>query len=1046
MFHANSLRAALFLSTAVAAVTAAPAWAQSQSRAFDIPAQGAATGVPAFAEQADVQILVAEGDTRGRRTQAVRGTMTVSAGLERLLAGSGLVVVSNDGRTITLGTRAQAAGVDPAAATEVDEIIVTAQKREERIQDVPIAITALSEETLEAQQIEGGFDLLRAVPNVTFSKSNYSSYNFSIRGVGTKAVSATSDPGVAVAFNNIALIRNRLFEQEYLDITRVEVLRGPQGTLYGRNATAGVVNIITAQPELGLFESNIGFEIGNYDSRRLTGMINVPLGETAAFRFAAASTQRDGYGINLKTDEDVDGRDLWTTRATLAWEPTDRFRTNLIWERFEEDDNRLRTGKQLCNRDDGPETMPGVVGPIDLILRGRLSQGCKPGSLYGDEAFGSPNGLSIPFIAGGQLLIPLGWHTPTADIFGPRVMALNPGIDPYDVEQNRDLRAIESMFAPEYRASADILALTVEFDLTDSLTLTSQTAYNKDEVWSFQDYNRFATRPVFNESRGLYNTLVGGDPNEPSVFADLTPGGIFTDPQIGPSDTIAGFEISSSESEQFSQEFRLQSAFDGAVNFSLGANYTRFEALNDYYLFFNMVTLIAQGFYNRSADPTVCHPGASQCMYIDPNPLGSVDGRGHNYFRNKNPYEMTSTAAFGELYWEAAPGLKFTGGLRYTVDEKTFTPWRSQLMVDGDDYGPEPTIHQRWRELTGRVGVDWSPVLSFTDDTLVYAFWSHGYKGGGANPPPAVPPTGGFPAPVAVHPSLFDPEYVDAFEIGTKNTLLEGSMTLNLSAFHYDYTGYQVSKVVDRTIVNENFDAKIWGVEMETLWRPTDRLRLNASVGYLQTRVADGERSIDIFNRTQGRDDWMLVGAWIQGTSNCILPTSHVADLVNQGFPLPEPYLWAAPLMLACNIYANPGDLGFDRVESNNGAGFAADLSGHELPNSPEWTISLGAQYAWDLPGGWEARLRGDYYWQAESFARVYNLPDADRLQAWDTANLSFRIERPDDALALELYVKNVFDATPITDAFLNSDSTGMTTNVFTLDPRLIGFSMKKGF
>src|SRR5690606_2468016 len=106
----------------------------------------------------------------------------------------------------------------------VEALIVTAQKREEAIQDVPIAISAFSQRALEEQKIEGGFDLMKAIPNVTFSKSNFSSYNFSIRGVGTKAVSATTDPGVAVAFNSTGLIHNRLFEQEYFDVERVEVL------------------------------------------------------------------------------------------------------------------------------------------------------------------------------------------------------------------------------------------------------------------------------------------------------------------------------------------------------------------------------------------------------------------------------------------------------------------------------------------------------------------------------------------------------------------------------------------------------------------------------------------------------------------------------------------------------------------------------------------------------------------------------------------------------------------------------------------------------
>src|SRR3546814_1107401 len=95
---------------------------------------------------------------------------------------------------------------------------------------------------------------MRAVPNLTFSKSNFTGYNLSIRGVGTKAISATSDPGVAIAFNNAGLIHNRFFEQEFFDMERLEVLRGPQGTLYGRNATGGVVNLITARSEEHTYE------------------------------------------------------------------------------------------------------------------------------------------------------------------------------------------------------------------------------------------------------------------------------------------------------------------------------------------------------------------------------------------------------------------------------------------------------------------------------------------------------------------------------------------------------------------------------------------------------------------------------------------------------------------------------------------------------------------------------------------------------------------------------------------------------------------------
>lgn len=185
--------------------------------------------------------------------------------------------------------------------TSVGEIIVTAQKREQSIRDVPIAVSALSAENLDSMKIEGGSELLRAIPNVTFSKSNFSMYNFAIRGIGTKALSAASDPAVAVSFNNTPLLRNRLFEAEYLDVNRVEVLRGPQGTLYGRNATAGVVNMLPNLPRPD-FEALAKAEAGNYGTLRGQAMINIPLTDTFWVRAAGSITSRDGFDHNtLKT-------------------------------------------------------------------------------------------------------------------------------------------------------------------------------------------------------------------------------------------------------------------------------------------------------------------------------------------------------------------------------------------------------------------------------------------------------------------------------------------------------------------------------------------------------------------------------------------------------------------------------------------------------------------------------------------------------------------------------------------------------------------------
>ncbi len=133
---------------------------------------------------------------------------------------------------------AQSASVDDQG---IEEIVVTAQRQAESLQDVPIAVTAFSAETLERQQIENSSDLQLTLPNVTFTKGNFTGSSFTIRGVGDLCVGVTCDSATAIHVNDTPLLGTRLFETEYFDLERVEVLRGPQGTLFGRNATSGVV-------------------------------------------------------------------------------------------------------------------------------------------------------------------------------------------------------------------------------------------------------------------------------------------------------------------------------------------------------------------------------------------------------------------------------------------------------------------------------------------------------------------------------------------------------------------------------------------------------------------------------------------------------------------------------------------------------------------------------------------------------------------------------------------------------------------------------------
>src|SRR6185437_16078977 len=128
----------------------------------------------------------------------------------------------------------------------------------------------------------------------------------------------------------------------------------------------------------------------------------------------------------------------------------------------------------------------------------------------------------------------------------------------------------------------------------------------------------------------------------------------------------------------------------------------------------------------------------------------------------------------------------------------------------------------------------------------------------------------------------FKPEYNNAFELGTKNSLLDGAMTLNGDVFLYQYKNYQISQIVDRTSVNLNFDATVKGAELESTWEPVPGLRLNLAAGYENATLDDGSKAIDLMDRTAGHTDWMVVKPYITMTSNCILPRDVVNELISQ--------------------------------------------------------------------------------------------------------------------------------------------------------------------
>jgi len=1101
---------------AVVTMAAAPAFAEG--KAINIEPQSLAGALREFASQSQQAILVSPALADNKTSQGVHDTSDPELALAQLLQGTGLTWRrSGDALLIVSASDPQSgsAAGDGADQGTVQALIVTAQKREENIQDVPIAMSAFTQETLERSQVAGGPDLMTQVPNMTFTKTNFSSYSIQLRGIGTQAISATTDAAVAVAFNNTPFIRNRFFEQEFYDLQRVEVLRGPQGTLYGRNATAGVVNIISAKPKF-VYEAKLSGDVANYSSTRLEGMLNIPLvDDKVALRLAGAWTKRAGYSTNAITGNPIDGRDLWSTRLSLRFAPTDKIDANLIWEHFEENDDRLRSGKQLCHTDTvtnvgGIPTQFDTPLPVDGIsqiwtgVQGTFSQGCSAASLYSPDSFGTPNGLSLPYV------------NPLRSI-GVPLAGQYTYFDPYNSRtQSPDLRVIESTVDPRYQAESDVIELQFSTDIGENLTLSSETGYSIDTIFSTQDYNRFSTASgIFDQPDMFYDrreNLLQQGPN----------GGIFCDPQIGCADRLVAVDLSTADSRQFSQEFRLSSDYEGPFNFSLGANFLRYDTEDKYYVFINTLGLYAakspySTFGGQQLTPYqvnvtdnleclrfgVVEPDPTQlqtvngCIYMDPNPIGSLNDRGHNYFLSRNPYKLISYAVFGESYYNITDNLKLTAGLRWTVDKKEAPRIPSWIIAANTvGYPVAEVVKQEWREPTGRLALDWKPDLAFTDQTLLYASYAHGYKAGGMNPPASGivcyfcnVSSGGsteFAEKLlaATHPKTFQPEFVNAFELGAKNTLLDGKLTLNTAAFYYDYQGYQISQIVNRAAVNYNFDATVWGLELEADWRPRENLRFGFKGGYENTRVADGMKAVDTMDRANGGlpDEngvsWIVVRPFPTFPSNCIVPvnlflgdspfTPGSPDLVDVGQrgtgaagPCELAYVLGKDPVTGLDYVPNPtledpvtGSLAFHpgyqgwdpSTAPNHGAGISKDLSGHELPNAPHFTATVTADYTLPLPSDWLMTLHTDLYYQSEAWTRIFNTPGYDKLKAYTNVNLAAIFTNDDAGWKIMAYVKNVFDRDSITGSFLNSDDTGLTTNVFLTEPRLYGLRVTKDF
>lgn len=280
-----------------------------------------------------------------------RGWMLGASAAVLLAAGAGAAQAQDQGQT--------------EAATELEEVVVTAQRRAQSLQDVPIAVTAFSEQQLESAQIDDTADLVRFTPSVTggLNTGTGSALTFYIRGLGSTEQIATFDVPVATYVDEIYFARQSVNAVSLFDVERVEVLRGPQGTLFGRNTTGGAVSITMRKPapDFGFFVEG---SYGSFERTMLRGSVDLPLGDKVLTKFSGFRVEDEGYGESLITGETLNGEETSGFRAAVRFLPTESVTWDLAYDYVDQakttigsnpvdPDYKSRSGLRVGECDDG---------------------------------------------------------------------------------------------------------------------------------------------------------------------------------------------------------------------------------------------------------------------------------------------------------------------------------------------------------------------------------------------------------------------------------------------------------------------------------------------------------------------------------------------------------------------------------------------------------------------------------------------------------------------------------------------------------------------
>jgi iron complex outermembrane receptor protein len=664
-----------------------------------------------------------------------------------------------------------------------------------------------------------------------------------------------------------------------------------------------------------------------------------------------------------------------------------------------------------------------------------------------------------------------------------------------------DILTSNTAFSPKYKGNGTNIMLNWAQTITSWLKATVDAGYNDGYQFTQQNYNDASPENISAEigpavagfhalfdaganSSGAYNTYfttAGALPISDTYYngkfgsyaGSIDPAhGILTRTPY-----FAAYDADQFSSREWTGEVRFQTAFDGPLNFTAGAFWMSFDSRNQYWVAAN----------GLDWESMVIGAFAGNAIHV-PLMLASTSYDGE-YRRGA----VQSRSAFVEATYDLTDELKFIAGARYNDDRSSaqetpiavgglllangFVPVGTpSCTANGGQAAPgcvgwpgtfrSPTavngkLNNTTDKWTGRMTLQWSPHTSWSDQTQVYATLSRGELAGGVNKAQGS-------GSALVVPVTYQPATVDSLEIGTKNTLFDGSLQANLDVWYYNYENYQVGIIDNRAALTFNIPAHLYGAEGEFVWQPEDDLAFNLTLSV--TRSAAGNAfTVDQRNPTANQPNAILVKDMTNGSLCVIQPTTAAtagttpgdssANHINNfylpnggnaaidapfGVPLVnygvcnaalEPLLEAHGFQYSLDAFPN-GTLS----TLHNGTGVATNVHGNRLPDLPNGQVGVGAQYTMHI-SDFTLVPRLDYYWQSGYFARVNNDP-ADRFSGWDTMNGQIQLNAPDGMWYAKVFATNIFDKHNPTGVYLTDPTSALFTNVFSEDPRVVGISV----